>query len=150
MPTQPYNSSSSSSTNQLTIRLSAENGHWRAYTSSTWNNTGIGTEITTGYLDDSPGQAFEQPSLKEWQWNTSGFSAYPCGYLQRANQSGSVITTAEKNWITNATLNMWVCYKNSTGTGQATVCKIPVYRSSPYSQTSSLGEDGYSVRCMKD
>ena len=150
MPSNPYSNNSSSSTNQLTIRLSAQNGHWIAYNSSTWNNTGIGSEITSGYLDDSPGQAFKEPSLKDWQWNTSGFSAYPCGYLQRANQSGSQITTAEKNWITNATLNFWTCYKNSSSSGYATVCKIPVYRSAPYSQTSGLGEDGYSVRCIND
>ena len=150
MPSNPYSNSSSSSTNQLSIRLAAENGHWRAYNASGSNATGVGTVITSGYTTDSPGEAFTNPSLKEWHWNTSNFSAYPCGYLLRANQNGSTITTAEENWVNNATLNMWVSYKSGTASGQATVCKVPVYRSSPYSQSSALGEDGYSIRCMND
>ncbi|MBR4217643.1 MAG: hypothetical protein IKR71_01180 [Bacteroidales bacterium] len=140
------------SQNQLAIRLCAQDGHWHAYDTSGDNATGVGAEVTgynvpthaSYYREDSPGYATLHPTDKEWHWNSTGFSAYPTGYV---NKNKAI--TAEKAWMENGTLNMWTCYGNPSGACHPV--KIPVYKSVIYCYGASDDwKIGYSVRCIND
>ena len=143
------------STNQLAIRLAAapvKEGDWRAYSGpgantsevSNWNSSSSGT----WYRPNSPGQAsHNNPDSGDWNWNTSGFNAKPCGYIKNNGSQAN----AQAGWYQNGTLNLITNYGGGSTSGQQYTVKIACYHSGVQRfKGSSDNLTAYSVRCVND
>ena len=150
------------SENNLALRLANPEGEWRPYTNtnSASGFSGMGDVPTVGkvFPENSPGYTkYTMEDVTNAAWNTSGFNAIPCGYINKAAQNyqpdpGAEISLASSGipvaWNFNGCLNVVVA--NSRGNG-VTYLKIAsdltgVLR---YECNNEL-PTGLSVRCVKD
>lgn len=137
------------SNNQLAIKLASREGHWAAYAH---DKNGYGAETATCHSElNSPGYAYvNDPDNKEkWFWNESTFSAFPAGYIDKGLSDG---TDAASNWTFNGTLNLWTSISNGTTTSNRPNCvKIACYNTGAilYTYTNEI-KSCYSVRCICD
>ena len=139
--------STTTSNNQLAIKLASREGHWTAYAHK---KDGYGAETTTAREVNSPGYAWNNnPDDPKWLWNESRFSAFPAGYIDKSLSDGA---DAASNWTFNGTLNLWTSISNGTSTShRPNLVKIACYNSGAvlYTYTNEI-KTCYSVRCVND
>ena len=128
---------------QLAVRIASKDGHWAAY-----SGPGIGTAVpTTQYNATSPGTAHLTPDDPQWNWNTSGFSGIPAGYINKKSWTSDDPMTS---WYFNGTANLWTSV-SGTSTGYPNCVKLSCYNSGVQLYTySDEMKSCYTVRCVKD
>ena len=148
------------SSNQLAIKLCAEDGHWKAYKPANPTTSSAAADSWPNISDkQAPGYAFnpdKDHTGMTYTWNTSGFSAYPAGYVNKK----SFGSTAQATWYDNGTLNLWTSIsRNATNTqdnitnnfSNPNCVKIACYNSGvPHYSYADEWRSCYSVRCVKD
>jgi hypothetical protein len=120
------------SNNKLSVKLANPSGHWLYYPSPEYGGTPSSTSV-----ENTPGYNYSN-NIEDPDANASGFNALPTGYWKQGN------------FYTNGAMNMWVAISQSA-TSSSNVVKITRENTGILHQGwSSTGQEGYSVRCVKD